>query len=122
MLITSHHPLCWKKNDLLIGKVGNETSSHLLSTSCSMTSCKRKSRRAHPAISHCSHLLQKKCRVATYMSHWLIVQSRWFKNYIFAKKCILIGFLIFKYCSYYSFTFYYCAIYTLWTLDFFNTI
>ena len=44
--------------------------------------------RAHPAISHYSHLLLK-CRVATNMSHKLKVQSRRFKNYIFAKKCIL---------------------------------
>ena len=34
---------------------------------------------AHPAISHSSHLLLKS-RVATYISHWLKVQSRWFKN------------------------------------------
>ena len=45
---------------------------------------------AHPAISHCSHLLLK-CRVATNISHWLKVHSRWFKNYILAKKCILIS-------------------------------
>ena len=30
--------------------------------------------------------------------------------YIFAKECILISFWIFKYCFYYSFTLYYCAI------------
>ena len=41
--------------------------------------------KAHPAISHCSHLLLK-CRVATNISHWLKVQSRLFKNYIFAIK------------------------------------
>ena len=29
-----------------------------------------------------------KCRVTTNISHWLKVQSRWFKNYIFAKKCM----------------------------------
>ena len=35
----------------------------------------------------------KKFRVATNIRHWLKVQSsRWFKNYIFAKKCILIIF------------------------------
>ena len=39
-------------------------------------------RRAHPAISHCSHLLLK-CRMATNISQWLKVQSRWFKNYIY---------------------------------------
>ena len=49
--------------------------------------------RAHPTISHCSHLLSK-CRVATNISHCLKVQSRWFKNYIFVKKCILINFWI----------------------------
>ena len=54
--------------------------------------------RAHPAISHCSHLLLK-CRVATNISLWLKVQSMWFKNYIFAKKCILISFWIFKHCK-----------------------
>ena len=59
--------------------------------------------RAHPAISHCSHLLLK-CRVATNISLWLKVHARWFKNYMFAKKCILIS------CFYYSFTLYYCAI------------
>ena len=68
--------------------------------------------RAHPAISHCSHLLLK-CKVATNMCHWLKVQSRWFKSNIFAKKCILISFWIFKYCFYlyYYFTLYYCAIF-----------
>ena len=66
--------------------------------------------KAHPAISHCGHLLLK-CRVATNISHWLKVQSWWFKNYIFAKKCILISFWIFKYCFYYSFTLYHCAIF-----------
>ena len=35
-----------------------------------------------------------KCRVATNISHWLKVQSRWFKNYVFAKKCILISFWV----------------------------
>ena len=64
---------------------------------------------ARPAISHCSHLLLK-CRVATNICQWLQVQSRWFKNYIFGKKCTLTSFWIFKYCFYYSFTHYYCAI------------
>ena len=51
--------------------------------------------------------------------HWLKVQSRWFKNYIFAKKCILISFLIFKYCFYYSFTLFFIVPYfSLWTLEF----
>ena len=52
-------------------------------------------RRAHPAISDCSHLLLK-CRMATNISQWLKVQSRWFKNYIFVKKCILISCWIFS--------------------------
>ena len=43
--------------------------------------------RAHPAISHCSHLLQK-CRVATIISQWLKVHSRWFKNYILVKQLL----------------------------------
>ena len=66
--------------------------------------------RAHPAISHCNHLLLK-CRVATNISHWLKVHSRWFKNYIFVKKRILISFCIFQYCFYYSSTLYFCAIF-----------
>ena len=41
---------------------------------------------AHPAISHCSHLLLKKCRVATNISHWLKVQCRLFNNYISVEK------------------------------------
>ena len=45
--------------------------------------------------------------MATNISHWLKVQSRWFKNYIFAKKCILISFWIFENCFYYSFTLFY---------------
>ena len=72
--------------------------------------------RAHPAISH----LLLKCRVATNISHWLKVQSRWFKNYIFAKKCILISFWILKYCFYYSFTLYCCAIFNSFDAGFFQ--
>ena len=49
--------------------------------------------------------------MATNICHWLKVQSRWFKNYIFVKKFILISFWIFKYCFYNSFTHYYCAIF-----------
>ena len=51
------------------------------------------------------------CRVATNISHWLKEQSRWFKNYIFSKKCNLISFWILLYFFYYSFTLYYCAIF-----------
>ena len=57
---------------------------------------------AHPAISHCSQLLLK--IKSGFKYKWLKEQSRWFKNYIFAKKFILISFWIFKYCFYYSFT------------------
>ena len=39
------------------------------------------------------------------------MHSRWFKNYTFVKKCILISFSIFKYCFFYSFTLNYCAIF-----------
>ena len=57
--------------------------------------------RAHPAISHCSHCYQK-CRVATIISHWLKLHSRWLKNYsIFEKvyfdqlfECSNIAFII----------------------------
>ena len=51
------------------------------------------------------------CWVATNISHWLKVQSRWIKNYIFAKQCILVSFWIFQQCFYFSFTFYYCTIF-----------
>ena len=55
-------------------------------------------------------ICNSKCIAATNISHWLKIHSRWFKNYIYAKKCILISFWIFQYCFYYSFTLYYCAI------------
>ena len=77
--------------------------------------------RAHPAISHCRHLLHVylKYRVATNISHLLKVQSRWFKNYLFAKKCILISFCIaFIIPSHFIIAPYF----TFWMLDFFNTI
>ena len=77
--------------------------------------------RAHPAISHCSHLLLKR-KVATNISHWLKVHSRWFKNYISAKKCILISFWIFQHCFYYSFTLYHCAIFSILNAGFFLLI
>ena len=54
--------------------------------------------RAHPAIVAICYL---KCRVATNISHKLKVKSRWFKNYIFAKKCIMISFWIFEYCFFF---------------------
>ena len=38
--------------------------------------------------------------MATNISHWLKVQSRWFKNYMFAKKCILIRFGALKYITF----------------------
>ena len=51
--------------------------------------------------------------MATNISHWLKVQSRWFKNDIFVKKCILISFWIFKYCFFIPshFITIYCAIF-----------
>ena len=60
-----------------------------------------------------------KCRVATNIINWLKVKSRWFKNYIFAKKCIFTCFWIFKYCFYYSFTLYYCT--SFYSSGFFST-
>ena len=77
--------------------------------------------RAYPAISHCSHLLLK-CRVDTNISHWLKVQSRWFKNYIFAKKCYfgkLLDFQILLLLFLHTLSLYHIL---LWMLDFFNTI
>ena len=57
--------------------------------------------------------------MATNISHWLKVQSRWFKIYIFAKKCILISFCIaFSIPSHFIIVPYF----TLRMLDFFNTI
>ena len=53
--------------------------------------------------------------MATNISYSLKVQSMWFENYIFVKKCILISFWIFECCFYYSFTLYYCAI--VYSLD-----
>ena len=74
--------------------------------------------RAHPAIVAICYL---KCRMATNISHKLKVKSRWFKNYIFAKKCIMISFWIFEYCFFfYSFTLYYCAIFYSLTAGFFQ--
>ena len=60
--------------------------------------------------------------MATSISHWLKVQSRWFKNYIFAKKCILISFWIFEYFFIIPSHFIIAPYFTLWMLDFFNTI
>ena len=56
----------------------------------------------------------------TFTSNSLL--SRWFKNTIFAKKCILISFWIFEYCFYYSFIIYYCAIFYSLDAGFFKTI
>ena len=64
----------------------------------------------------------KKSRVVTNISHWLKVQSRWSKNYIFAKKCILISFWIFEYCFFIPSHFIIVSYFTLWMLDFFNII
>ena len=62
-----------------------------------------------------------KCRVATNISHWLKAQSRRFKNYIFAKKCIKSAFWIIEFCliiipSHFVIVPYF----TLWMLDFFQ--
>ena len=61
-------------------------------------------------------------RVATNISHWLKVQSMRLKNYVFVKKCILISFGF----SNIAFTIHSHLIivpyFTLWMLDFFNTI
>ena len=77
--------------------------------------------RADPAISQYSHLLLK-CRVATNISHWLKVQSRCFKNYLFAKKCILSAFRFSNIAFIISSHFITVPYFTLWMLDFFNTI
>ena len=58
--------------------------------------------------------------MAKNISHWLKVQSRWFKNYTSAKKCFLISFWIFQYCFYYSFILYYCAIFNSLNAGFFS--
>ena len=60
----------------------------------------------HARAQHCCHLLLK-CSVATNTSHLPKVPSRWLKNHMFAKKCILISFWIFQYCFHYSFTLYF---------------
>ena len=61
--------------------------------------------------------------MATNISSWLKVQSRWFKNYIFAKKCILIRFWISEYCCFFFPSHFIIESYfTLWMLNFFNTI
>ena len=60
--------------------------------------------------------------MATNICHWLKVHSRWFKNYICVRKSILISFWSFKYCLYYSFTHYYCAIFYSLDAGFFHTI
>ena len=60
--------------------------------------------------------------MATNINHWLNVQSRWFKNYIFAKKCILIrsafGFL--NIALFIPSHFIIVSYFTLWMLDFFQ--
>ena len=58
--------------------------------------------------------------MATYISHWLKEQSRWFKNYIFAKKCIFSSFS--NIALIIPSHFITVPHFTLWMLDFFNTI
>ena len=57
----------------------------------------------------------QKYRVATNISHWLKVNSRWFKNYISAKMCIFISFWIFQFLH----TLLYCAIFNSLNSGFF---
>ena len=78
------------------------------------------STRAHPAISHCSHLLLK-CRVATSICYWLKVQSGWFKIYlwkVYFDQLLDFQILLLLFPS----RFIIVPYFTLWTLDFFNTI
>ena len=76
--------------------------------------------RAHPAISHCSHLLLKIKSGYKYKSlaKYILGGS---KIIYLQKICILISFWIFQYCFYYSFTLYYCAIFYSLNTRFFNT-
>ena len=78
--------------------------------------------RAHPAISH----MLLKCRVATNISHWLKVQSRWFKNYIIICEKVyfdqLLDFQILLLLFLHTCHIYSLQYFTLWMLDFFNTI
>ena len=61
--------------------------------------------------------------MATNISHWLKVQSRWFKNYISAKKYILISFRFLSNIAFIIPSHIIIVLYfTLWMLDFFNTI
>ena len=62
--------------------------------------------RAHPAISTFAAKIVEWLRIC----QWQKVQSRRFKNYIFAKKCILISFCI-AYIIASQFTLYYCAVF-----------
>ena len=67
--------------------------------------------RAHPAISAFAAKIVEWLQIC----HWLKVQSRRLKNYIFAKKCILISFCI----AYIIPSHFIIALYfTLWMLDF----
>ena len=61
--------------------------------------------------------------MATNLSHWLKVQPRWFKNYIFAKKVFFDHLLDFRILLLlFLHTLLLCHICTLWMLDLFNTI
>ena len=60
--------------------------------------------------------------MATNISHWLKVQTREFKNDIFAKKCILISFWIFNIAFIIPSHFIVVPYFTLWMLDFFVII
>ena len=57
--------------------------------------------------------------MATNISHWLKVQSRWFKiTYLW--KSVFDQLWIFEYCFHYSFTLYYCAIFYSLDAGFFS--
>ena len=70
-------------------------------------------RRAHPAISHCSHLLLK-CRMATNISQWLkVVQKLHFCEKVYFDQLLDFPILLLLFIVPY---------FTLWMLEFFNTI
>ena len=52
----------------------------------------------------------------------MYLQSRWFKNYIFAKKCIFISFGVSNIAFIIPSHFIIVPYFTLWMLDFFYTI
>ena len=77
--------------------------------------------RDHPAISHCSHLLQK-CRVATNISHWLKVHLGGSKPTYLRKSVFLSAFGISNIAFIIPSHFIIVPYFTIWMLDFFNAI